>query len=939
MTFAAALLVCAAVTTGPQQTPAAHDITGRVTFRGAAVPGAVITATKSDRTITTISDGRGDFRVTPVDAGVWMVRVEHSGFRTLTQTVSVPATGDALTIALTMKAIAEIGRGPTPEPPPASPAVTDPPVEVIDGSSVNGAATPFAQPRAFGNNRPNQRGLYNFGVSALFGNSHWNARPFSFTGADVPVPDYKDAQIGATLAGPLRIPWLVRYGPQTMLSYERGVTHTAVTRSALVPTEAQRAGDLGDLVIPADRISPQAAALLAYYPLPSGPADGGVNLQKPVVTSTTRDAFQLSMAHNVSRRTALSGALSFQRTRAETTTMFEFEDTSRQSTLTAQATVARQVSPRTSFRLRYQVDRETARVTPFFANRTNVSGDAGITGNDQDPANWGPPALVFPDVAGLSSVERQETASLAQTLGGQVFIRRRGHNISGGADVRWQAARIESQPNPRGTLTFTGDATGSAFGDFLLGIPSASAIARGTESIHLRARSYALFLNDDWRPLANLTVNAGVRWEYESPFTETAGRLANLDVGETFSSAAVVTGRSLITPDRRGVQPRIAASWRPSLASSLVVRASYGLYRNLGGYQSLALLLAQQPPFATTFSVQNSASTPLTLAQPFPAAAATSSNTIAIDPNLRAAGAENWQVSVQRELPWSLTAIAAYLGSRGHHLLQAFAPNTEPQGAAEACPACPSGFIYLTSGAASLRNAAQLTLRRRLYAGFTAEAQYVLAKSMDNAATFSPRVGGPAALAIAQDWRNLDAERAPSSFDQRHLFTLQFQYTTGASLVRSAVMDGRWGRLFRDWTFTGRMSAGSGLPVTPIYFRAIPGTGIVGIRPSLTGLPIASGQDGSYADPAAFTAPAPGQWGDAPRNSIRGPRTFSLDAGVARTFQLRPRLALEWRLAITNVLNRVTFSAIDPIVTSPRFGRAIAAQPMRALQMSTRLRF
>ena len=149
---------------------------------------------------------------------------------------------------------------------------------------------------------------------------------------------------------------------------------------------------------------------------------------------------------------------------------------------------------------------------------------------------------------------------------------------------------------------------------------------------------------------------------------------------------------SLIRPDKGGLQPRLGVSWRPSLSSSLVVKGGYGIYRNLGVYQSIALLLAHQPPFATTFSIHNSLETPLTLANPFPSTLPGTTNTVAIDPDFRSGYAHTWQVTVQRELPASLTVIAAYLGAKGSHLMQAFLPNTYPTGAENPCPAVSVGI-------------------------------------------------------------------------------------------------------------------------------------------------------------------------------------------------------------------------------------------------------
>ena len=436
--------------------------------------------------------------------------------------------------------------------------------------------------------------------------------------------------------------------------------------------------------------------------------------------------------------------------------------------------------------------------------------------------NWGPPTLVFPDIAGLSDAEYQESTTHKQALGGEASLKRGPHNLTFGGDYRWNTVDVASQPNPRGTLTFTGAETGVPFADFLLGLPTTSAIAFGTTGTRLRDITTDLYVTDDWRLHAGLTVNVGVRWEYEAPFTEAAGNLVNLEVAPGFSAVGPVlannpmgrlTGTtyptSLIRPDKRGVEPRLGTSWRPWLASSFVMKASYGLYRNLGVYQSLALLLAQQPPLAKTYSVQTTPETPLTLANPFPSPLPTSTtNTFAVDPDYREGDLQTWLVSAQRDLPASLTVIVAYLGAKGSHLMQAFLPNTYPAGAQHPCPTCPSGFVYVTSNGTSLRNGWQFTLRRRLANGFTASVQYTVSKSTDDAATFNNTGITPTSLAIAQNWRDLGAERGPSSFDQRHLVTGQIQCSTGQGRRHAA----RWvrGSLFKDWTIASQLTAGAG---------------------------------------------------------------------------------------------------------------------------------
>jgi hypothetical protein len=491
-------------------------------------------------------------------------------------------------------------------------------------------------------------------------------------------------------------------------------------------------------------------------------------------------------------------------------------------------------------------------------------------------------------------------------------MRRGRHNLTTGAGLRWNGYDIASQADPRGTLGFTGEATGDPFKDFLLGIPSTSTIGFALRPTRLRGIAYDGYVSDDWR-LRGVTLTLGARYEYETPFLG-----------------------ALMRPDRRGLQPRLAASWRPIPGSTLVVRSGYGIYRNLGTYQPLAQLLTQQPPLARTFSVQNTPAQALTLADPFPASIP-SAATFTVDPHLRAAYAHNWYLSAQRDLPASLTVIAAYLGAKGSHLMQATLPNTYPPGAVNPCPSCPTGFVHVTSNGSSRRHGLQLTLRRRLHNGLTASAQYVIASATDDAATFSNSAVSPQALSIAQDWRDPGAERGPSAFDQRHLATLQFQYTSDTE--GRGMAPGLWKALLKDWTFASQLTIGSGLPFTPVYFRAIGGTGFVGVRPTLTGASIDPEEPRSYANAAAYAAPAEGAWGNAGRHSIRGPGQFSLDAHLSRAFPLQGRLSMDARVSATNVLNRVTFAAINTIITSPQFGLPTVANPMRRLQATLRLRF
>jgi hypothetical protein len=307
-------------------------------------------------------------------------------------------------------------------------------------------------------------------------------------------------------------------------------------------------------------------------------------------------------------------------------------------------------------------------------------------------------------------------------------------------------------------------------------------------------------------------------------------------------------------------------------------------------------------------------------------------NTIAFDPDFKVGTVHRWQASAQRDLTWGLTAVATYLAGKGINLPQSFIPNTYPQGAPNPCPTCPTGFVYTTSGGRSLQNAGQFELRKRLQSGLSWTASYTLTKATDNASSFT----GPGG-AIAQNWLDLEAEYGPSSFEQRHQFRFNVSYNTGQGLGGGALRSGWRGRILNGWSTNANLTAGSGTPRSPIY-RVTSVAGVTGtVRANLTGEPIDGGPDGFYANPDAFEPPPPGEWGNAPRNSIRGPSQFSFNANASRNFPIRNRLRLNWRINATNILNRVTYSNINTTVGSPQFGLPLATSGMR--RVTTRVNF
>ncbi|MEP7354197.1 MAG: TonB-dependent receptor [Acidobacteriota bacterium] len=853
--------------------------------------------------------------------------------------------------------------------PPAAPDSADTAQRAADGFLVNGsvnngASTQFSQAAAFGNNRGARRWPYGGNLSFNLDKSAFDARPFSITGQDTVRPPFTKFQGTASISGPIRIPGLVKNGPTFQLSYQWGRNRNASIQSSLMPTERERGGDFSQTLslagkpvqvldpttglpflnnqVPLTSISPQALSLLKYYPLPQPNFNGQsrYNFQVPIVSGSHTDGLQFSTNRTIKRKNNVQGQFAYNSSRSDNPNVFGFLDTGRTRSLNGSASVRHQFSNRFNLRFGVSFQHSASRNIPFFSNRTNVSGAAGITGNNQVPVNWGPPALTFSSgIASLSDVQysNNRNQSIAYNFDG-LYSRGGRHTFSYGADLRRVQVNQFSQQDPRGSFNFTGATTGSDFAGFLLGIPDTASIAFGNADKYLRSNNWDAYVTDDWRFRSGLTLQLGMRWEYGSPVIEKYGRLVNLAVDQGFRTAIPIIASNvdgpLLKPDKNNFAPRISLAWRPFAASSMVVKASYDVGYDTNVYQGIVGQMTQQSPLSTSLRVQNTVANPLTLANGFRGSAAVTATTFGVDPNLVIGYAQNWMVSVQRDLPAALIMVATYQGIKGTHGLQQILPNTFPSGGTNPCPSCAVGFNYLTSNGNSTREAGALNLRRRLRKGFQAELTYTYAKAIDNSG-----LGGSGSL-TAQNWQDFRAERARSNFDQRHALTVGTQYTTGATSGLGFLTTGRTGTFFKEWTVVTQLNIGTGRPLTPSYNAPVNGTGAVGsLRANYTGADVYAAPPGLFLNPLAYTAPTAGQWGNAGRNSITGPSTFSFDGSISRTVRVNDRLSADIRVQASNLLNHPVFPSWSTSINSSQFGLPGGAGGMRNITTSVRMRF
>jgi hypothetical protein len=647
--------------------------------------------------------------------------------------------------------------------------------------------------------------------------------------------------------------------------------------------------------------------------------------------------------------------------------------------------------------IRADFNRSRTRTQNLYAFSDDITGTLGITGVSQNPFDWGLPNLSFTDIAGVQDTTPALTRNQTYTFSDNMIWNHGKHTWRWGGDFRRVQVNTETDGNPRGSFVFTGvntsqfdssgeqiPGTGYDFADFLLGLPQQTSeqFGEGDHGNHFRGNYWDLYLQDEWKMRANLTLNLGVRYEYVSPLIEENNRIVNLDLSPGVLAlnpalTPVVTPiqpgqvglysgplpSSLVRPDRNNFAPRIGFAWKPF--SKTVVRGGYGINYNTGAYQGIAQQLALQPPFATTATNIQTAPGALTLQNGFPAATGIT-NDYAVNPNYRLGYVQIRNLDIQQQIRPTLLLNIDYTGTKGTDLDILEAPNRTATGIR--IPFV-DAFTYQSSVADSEANAGSVRLRKRLSKGFAIGGTYTFSKSLDDApsigagatsAANTPGLGGggtggagggasssAGAANVAQNPFNLSAERGLSSFNQTHKFTADYllelpfghdkRWLTGNTPLRA---------IFGDWQWSGDWTIGSGLPFTPRFLGAVcdVNSGTNGtLRPDVVfgqSISLPNPSIGEWFNTAAFvTTPPCGQYGNARRNSIIGPGSKVFDMAFTKIVPLKESRVLEFRAQATNIFNIPNYSSIDTTVTSPTFGRVTAVGAMRQFTITSRFRF
>ena len=499
-----------------------------------------------------------------------------------------------------------------------------------------------------------------------------------------------------------------------------------------------------------------------------------------------------------------------------------------------------------------------------------------------------------------------------------------------------------------------GSATFTSLTTFLQGTVSSFVVAPTATPLGWRSLEAAYYAQDVIKLRPNLELRLAFRAESTNGWNEQGGRASNYDFTNGIINSTPTVGNSFLAVNNAKFlpEPRVGISWSPFGSSKTVVDAGFGIYDAL--LDNLSYRADQNGPYNTVYTIKSKAltfDTPITPGAPLPAGALISPS--GVQPNLYTPTVESYSLKIEQQLSQTTSLSVGYVGSHGYHELLSIDANTPvpifcPDSAVAACSSLPAGTEYIATGSPdanpavanstswfsegdSLYNALEVDVRHNFAHGLEFRGVYTYSKSEDDGDTVNTSIStsSPAFTANpldpAADWSR-------STFDATHSAVLNATYAIPLGHGSGNFAD----RLISDWAVSGILTVQSGFPFTPQlgYNPSNDGDSRNPIRPNVntafTG-PVIIGSPSEYFNPAAFSAPVPGTYGDAGRDSLTGPGLSSLDFSVARKFAIKERLALQFRAEFFNILNHANFNEPNPVI----YTSATALSPTAGVISST----
>ena len=631
----------------------------------------------------------------------------------------------------------------------------------------------------------------------------------------------------------------------------------------------------------------------------------------------------------------------------------------------------------------------------------NVAADLGLRGLDlvAPQAQGGFPSFNFGDATGFSPVGRPRAWRLGnrsyQFIDTLSWIRGK-HTWKFGADARRLTMLSAISPFDYGNFTFLANTfSGSAFADFLLGLPAISQIGAGPPNPDYRGYSLGFFAQDAWRVSRSLTVSIGLRWELHPPMTEESGNVTNFDHQ---TGAIIVADHSLaptapflaslnacsapsqsgactriITASQAGLPaalrrtdggdwaPRFGIAWRP-FGPNTVFRGGGGVYiQPMIGPLATAITGVHSAGSAIFSNSLSSDRTPL-FAFPNVAAgvgalpAAGTAAVSGVDPTLPDARSYEWSATIEHEIRSAVTLRATYQGlqSIGMPLWTDFnqvPASTIPYSATRR----PFPLVTKLRSAEALGfsnyQGLQLEAQRRFHRDFFFQASYTWAKNLTNLNAGSPTITPmlnplPGYSVTDRSNTRLDRGNLDGFRDQQASFSGLFPIPIGKGRSFGRNWTGWRNGAFGGWELSTTSTLASGvhqnvvMPAGWDTSNTNPALRTAFSRPDQIGNPqLAHPNSDAFYNLLAFARPpaGSGRFGNAGTGILTGPGLVTAAAGLSRTTAVTERVKLRIEITFTNIANHPNFFRPVTDISNPGFGKLTRSIDNRVGQLGARL--
>ncbi len=817
----------------------------------------------------------------------------------------------------------------------------------------------------------------------FFRNDALNSR--NFFANSVPENRYND--FGYDIGGPIKKDKLFFFWSEEW----RRIIQSGGTRLAIVPTAAQRAGNFSALlagpnpqvltnpagvaypnnVIPGSELDPNAQLLLKYYyPQPtSGFQNGPFNFVSSLPDFTRWREESLKLDYHVTDKLT-----TYVRLTQDNVTLQNPYGLFGENPLPNVGSSS-QVYP--IYQIAFNV---TYSPTPSFVSEfvwgVYRDNDKYLQNGPQS-CRCNAAGLNIPEVFPLNELNRIPTLSIGQGYAGiteEWYFHNYSYSMPFASNNTWirgphqvqfgiaytREGKSElanpSDNNTNGTFTFNGQYTGNALADFVTGRAYNYTETALDPFGQYRWHNIEPYVQDQFKLRPNLTLTAGVRYEYYQPeyeqhnlfgsFDPTLYNPAQAPVVNSDGSLVPGTGNLLngiivagknspygraLFPSRTNVfAPRIGLVWDPSNAGKMSVRAGYGVFYDRWG--SFSQFGGFNPPFNNSVNIFNtSLSNPGGTAGNLYASALS-----AVEPPWHYPQVQKWSFNVQRDIGFNTALSVAYVGTKGTHLLGAVNlnqpyPNVDvAQGNISPDSVRPyPGFSTITAYEgrfSSSYNSLQVSANHRLTKGLEFQASYTYSKTLtDNSSSWN----------TPQDSRNIRAEKGLASFDVPQVLTVNYVWDIPAFEHSKGITHA----LLGGWEASGIANVQSGFPLTVTLPTDNEGIGGGLERPNVIANPKGPKTLSNWFNTAAFVTPPVGTFGNAGNGIIRGPGTVNWDFGLSKSFAFGERASLKFRSEFFNVLNHPSFTSVDTGFGDAAFGQVTSASSPRLIQFSLELSF